>query len=85
MRIAELEKRLAEENVGEVLLALSTDMEGDATAGYLGEILARHGVKVSRLAFGLPAAAIAFAVRLLCLILILLDLKAARAKDAPEG
>ena len=55
LRIAELERRLAEENVGEVLLALSTDMEGDATAGYLGGILAKHGIKVSRLAFGLPA------------------------------
>jgi recombination protein RecR len=41
--------------VREVLLALSTDMEGDATAGYIGEMLKGSGVRVTRLAFGLPA------------------------------
>jgi recombination protein RecR len=38
-----------------VLLALSTDMEGDTTAGYIGELLKASGVRVTRLAFGLPA------------------------------
>lgn len=61
LRIAELKARVAGEGFGEVLLALSTDMEGDATAGYLAETLrdcpAAGGgaVKVTRLAFGLPA------------------------------
>jgi recombination protein RecR len=60
LRIAELRARIAEERFSEVLLALSTDMEGDATAGYLGECLrgwpaASAPVKVTRLAFGLPA------------------------------
>ena len=41
--------------IREVLLALSTDMEGDATAGYIGEMLKGSGVRVTRLAFGLPA------------------------------
>ena len=39
----------------DVLLALSTDMDGDATAGYVAEMLKGTGVKVTRLAFGLPA------------------------------
>ena len=34
---------------------LSTDMDGDATAGYVTEVLKGTGVKVTRLAFGLPA------------------------------
>ena len=60
LRIAELRERIAAENVKEVLLAVSTDMEGDATAGYLVESLgtcptADAPVKVTRLAFGLPA------------------------------
>jgi len=60
LRIAELKDRIAREGFGEVLLALSTDMEGDATAGYLVEALrefpsAAAPVKVTRLAFGLPA------------------------------
>ncbi|MDD4025274.1 MAG: recombination mediator RecR [Kiritimatiellae bacterium] len=41
--------------IREVLLALSTDMEGDATAGYIGEMLKGSGARVTRLAFGLPA------------------------------
>jgi recombination protein RecR len=42
------------EGFTEVLLALSTDMEGDATAGYLTELLRGRNVRVTRLAFGLP-------------------------------
>ena len=38
-----------------MLLALSTDMDGDATAGYITELLSGSGAKVTRLAFGLPA------------------------------
>lgn len=60
LRIAELKDRIAKEGFGEVLLALSTDMEGDATAGYIVETLrafpsAESPVRVTRLAFGLPA------------------------------
>ena len=60
LRIAELKDRIAREGFSEVLLALSTDMEGDATAGYLAETLrawpsAEAPVRVTRLAFGLPA------------------------------
>jgi len=55
LRVAELAARVAKEGVAEVLLALSTDMDGDATAGYVAESLRATGVKVTRLAFGLPA------------------------------
>lgn len=54
LRIREIAERVRSENFSEVLLALSTDMEGDATAGYIGETLRGSGVKVTRLAFGLP-------------------------------
>ena len=55
LRIHELAERVRSEGFREVLLALSTDMEGDATAQYLAEILRPYGAKVTRLAFGLPA------------------------------
>lgn len=55
LRIKELLERIHAENIEEVLLAVSTDMEGDATAGYLAESIKDSGVKrISRLAFGLP-------------------------------
>jgi len=55
LRIAELESRLGAEPVQEVILALGTDVEGDATSHYLAKRLAARGVKVSRIAHGLPA------------------------------
>ena len=60
LRIAELRERIAAEGIKEILLAVSTDMEGDATAGYLAECLRQDSqgessLKVTRLAFGLPA------------------------------
>jgi recombination protein RecR len=55
LRIAELESRLA--GVQEVIVALSTDVEGDATSFYLGKRLAGKGPKISRIAHGLPAGA----------------------------
>jgi recombination protein RecR len=55
LRIAELERRLATEPIRELIIALSTDVEGDATSSYLAKRLARHGLKISRIGFGLPA------------------------------
>ena len=54
VRIRELLRRVDEEGVEEVILALSTDVEGDATASLITELLKGKKVKVSRLAFGLP-------------------------------
>ena len=55
LRLQALAARVAGGAVREVLLALSTDMEGDATAGFIAEMLRPRGVRVTRLAFGLPA------------------------------
>jgi recombination protein RecR len=55
LRIAELEKRLSLEPIKEIVIALSTDVEGDATSAYLARRLARPGLKISRIAYGLPA------------------------------
>lgn len=55
LRIAELERRLAQEPIREIVVALGTDVEGDATGFYLGKRLARSGLKVTRIAHGLPA------------------------------
>jgi recombination protein RecR len=55
LRIAELERRLASEPIRELIIALGTDVEGDATSHYLAKRLARGGLKISRIGFGLPA------------------------------
>lgn len=55
LRIVELEKRLKQEPVKEIIIALGTDVEGDATSHYLAKRLARKGLKISRIAYGLPA------------------------------
>ncbi len=55
LRIAELEKRLLDTPVKEIILALGTDVEGDATGYYLAKRLARPGLKITRIAHGLPA------------------------------
>ena len=55
LHIAALEKRLTREPIGELIIALSTDVEGDATSHYLAKRLARAGLKISRIAYGLPA------------------------------
>lgn len=55
MRINELLARLQPEQIEEVVLALGTDVESEATASYLADVLHNRGVAVSRLAFGLPS------------------------------
>ena len=55
LRIRELEARLAAEPVRELIIALGTDVEGDATSNYLAKRIARPGLKISRIAYGLPA------------------------------
>jgi recombination protein RecR len=55
LRIAELEGRLGREPIRELVIALGTDVEGDATSFYLAKRLARPGLKVTRIAHGLPA------------------------------
>jgi len=55
LRIDALENRLKSEPVRELILALATDVEGDATSFYLAKRLGPQGVKVTRIAYGLPA------------------------------
>lgn len=55
LRIKSLLERIEKEKVEEIILALSTDVEGDSTAGFIADLLKGRKVKVSRLAFGLPA------------------------------
>ncbi len=55
LRIAELVARLEREPIQEIVIALGTDVEGDATSNYLAKQLARPGLRISRIAHGLPA------------------------------
>jgi recombination protein RecR len=55
LKIADLERRLTGEPIKEIIIALGTDVEGDATSHYLAKRLARSGLKISRIGFGLPA------------------------------
>ena len=55
LRIAELEKRLKSEPIKEIVIALGTDVEGDATGFYLAKRLTRANLKLTRIAHGLPA------------------------------
>ncbi|MEN8213979.1 MAG: recombination mediator RecR [Pseudomonadota bacterium] len=50
----ELQMRLAEGEVREVILATNPTVEGEATAHYISEIAARHDVRTTRIAHGVP-------------------------------
>jgi recombination protein RecR len=54
LRIRELMQRLAETQIAEVIIATDPNLEGEATATYLTRLIKPMGVKVSRLASGLP-------------------------------
>lgn len=57
LRIAELQERLRDGTVKEVILATSPNVSGETTALYLSNVLRSSGVRVTRLAYGLPAGA----------------------------
>jgi len=54
LRIRELMTRLAETTISEVIIATDPNLEGEATATYLTRLIKPLGIKVSRLASGLP-------------------------------
>ncbi|HET7477699.1 MAG TPA: recombination mediator RecR [Dermatophilaceae bacterium] len=54
LRITELLTRLADGQVNEVILATDPNLEGEATATYLARLLRPMGLRVTRLASGLP-------------------------------
>lgn len=57
IRIKELLHRLATDDVKEVILALSPSVEGEATSLYLNKLIKPFGIKITRIAFGLPVGA----------------------------
>ncbi|TVX96824.1 recombination mediator RecR [Cohnella terricola] len=54
IRIAELVRRLGDERVQELILATNPNIEGEATAMYLSRLVKPFGIKVTRIAHGLP-------------------------------
>ena len=54
LRIRSLVARVQQGQVQEVIMATNPTVEGDATAAYIAQLLTPLGVKVTRLAFGLP-------------------------------
>ena len=57
LKIKELLMRVGEGNVREVIVATNPTVEGEATAMYLSKLLVPLGVKVTRLAYGVPVGA----------------------------
>ncbi|MGD9973649.1 MAG: recombination mediator RecR [Desulfatirhabdiaceae bacterium] len=54
IRIRELMARIESGGIGEVVIATSTSVEGEATAAYLHDMLQSTGVKITRIASGVP-------------------------------
>ena len=54
LRIKELMTRLSETTISEIIIATDPNLEGEATATYLTRLIKPLGIKVSRLASGLP-------------------------------
>ncbi len=54
IRIPDLLKRLGDEQVKEVILATNPNIEGEATAMYLSRLIKPFGIRVTRIAHGLP-------------------------------
>ena len=55
MRISNLTRRVEAGNVDELILATNPTIEGEATATYLSRLFKSSGVKVTRIATGVPA------------------------------
>ena len=54
IRIRELMARIQKDQVKEVVLATSTNVEGEATASYIAQLLATYQIQVTRIASGVP-------------------------------
>ena len=54
LKISELVERVAAGSVAEVIMATNPDTEGDTTAMYISRLLKPFGVRVTRLAYGIP-------------------------------
>ena len=58
IRINELLNRLTDETVQELIIATNPNIEGEATAMYLSRLIKPFGIKVTRIAHGLPVGGI---------------------------
>ena len=54
IRIKELMERLSDGTVCEIIMATNPTVEGEATASYISRLVKPMGIKVSRLAYGIP-------------------------------
>lgn len=54
INIPDLLKRLQDDTIEEVILATNPNVEGEATAMYISRLLKPSGIKVTRIAHGLP-------------------------------
>lgn len=54
LRIKELMTRLGDGNVKEIIMATNPTVEGEATASYISRLVKPMGIKVTRLAYGIP-------------------------------
>ena len=54
LRIKELMARLSDSGVTEIIMATNPTVEGEATASYLSRMIKPLGIKVTRLAYGIP-------------------------------
>ena len=57
LKIRELVARVAEGDVQEVIMATNPDTEGETTARYIARLLKPFGVRITRLAYGVPVGA----------------------------
>lgn len=54
LRIKELISRLNNTDVKEIIMATNPTVEGEATASYISRLIKPFGIKVTRLAYGIP-------------------------------
>ncbi len=54
LRIKELMTRLSNNNIKEIIMATNPTVEGEATASYISRLVKPMGIKVTRLAYGIP-------------------------------
>lgn len=54
LKIKELLARLSDDTVKEIIIATNPTVEGEATAMYLSKLLSPFGIKITRLAYGIP-------------------------------
>lgn len=54
IRIKELLNRAADDEVKEIIMAISPSIEGEATTMYISKLLKPFGIKITRIAYGIP-------------------------------